>query len=274
MPKCPRGEGYDPDDRAVLAALGGVRAELAAVAGCTVATAESRAALLSAPMDAESTAEWDQDGAGGAQTTHAAPADEPETVIDAASDTTAVDGEEQAWSQDETDEIQPTRHGRMVSAALVVLLAGIVTAVILFFATFFSHKPSKPFNPSAVPTTATTSPIAAPPAQPPAWQPSSTEIPPPPGVTTQAPSPANEAAKRQDAFFLQLLAKRGWPLTPPTEPLIWEGRNVCALMEGPSHLTFLQVTQRIAAQHSVPVDTADMFVDAAVTSYCPHQLGY
>jgi cell division septation protein DedD len=223
----------------------------------------------------------DKNSADTDDTMQAPSSEEPGTAI-VAPDTTNVDRNELAWSLDETDEIRPTRHGRIVSLGLVALLAGIVAAVTLLAATFFGHSSSKPVKPSAVsttatvPTTAIKSPVAAPPAQPPpAWQSTSTEMPPPPpGVTTQPPNPAVEAAKREDAFFLQLLAKRGWPLTPPTEPLIWEGRNVCALMEGPSHLTFLQVTRQMAAQHSTTVDTADMFVDAAVTSYCPHQLGY
>lgn len=206
---------------------------------------------------------------------------EPDDPVTEVADTAIAPGDKSAepadlaWSLDRQDSettpspvVRETDLGGAGHAAVCVIVA----VVTWFSITLYHQKSSRPMPPS--PKSSAASPAPKPAAPPPARQSSSTEVPPPAGVTTQAPSPANVAAKQQDAFFLQLLGKRGWPLTPPTEPLIWEGRNVCALMEGPSHLTFLQVTRQIAAQHSTTVDTADMFVDAAVTSYCPHQLGY
>jgi hypothetical protein len=73
--------------------------------------------------------------------------DEPETT---ATDTSAADRAELAWS-DDTDEIAPKRYGRIVSAGLVALLAGIVAVAAWFAATYFGHAPSKNAEPSHVP---------------------------------------------------------------------------------------------------------------------------
>jgi hypothetical protein len=69
----------------------------------------------------------------------------------------------QAWSLDETDEMQSARHGRIVSAALIVLLCAVVAAVTWFAATFFGWPPSKSDKPTAIRTTApavTSTPVA------------------------------------------------------------------------------------------------------------------
>ena len=66
----------------------------------------------------------DKEPADTEDTKQAPPSQEPETTI-VASGTTTVDRNELAWSVDETDEIQSTRHGRIVSAGLIALLAGI-----------------------------------------------------------------------------------------------------------------------------------------------------
>src|SRR6516164_4249234 len=67
----------------------------------------------------------DKDSADTDDTMQAPPSEEPETAI-VASDTSTADRRDLAWSLDETDEIQPTGRGRIVSAVLIALLAGIV----------------------------------------------------------------------------------------------------------------------------------------------------
>ena len=189
-----------------------------------------------------------------------------------------------AWSQaDDVTEVTPFLQ-RSWKATLALSAAAVLAAVgvgaVVYNINDAVDRAGGQRNQSDVANGRTLPPVAAP-APPP-----SAVIPSPPSgpAPTPRPSepvlpsfkgdPAVDVAQKQDAYFLDLLGKRGWPLTGPTEPLRWEGRNVCAEMEGPQHLSYLQVTKQLAAEHSTDETTADMFVDAAVTSYCPHELGY
>jgi hypothetical protein len=137
-------------------------------------------------MDAESTAEWDQDGAGGAETTHAAPADEPETT---AVPPLAADEPELAWSSDEGTDDEPTNwHGRLMWAGLSVLVLAVGGALILLLSTLFGWHTTNNARPQPVaspPVTATVA--AAPPPAPVALPPTVTAPPPAPSVASASP---------------------------------------------------------------------------------------
>ena len=189
-------------------------------------------------MDAESTAEWNQDGAGGAETTHAAPADEPETT---ASETTRVDGSELAWSLDDTDEAQPVRHSRVVTAGLAALVAGVAATGIWFGSTYFSWPASKHVAPSSVPATSTPAkPAAAPPSAPP----SATVTVTPPAPPPPPPAPALVFSDALDQRFLITLVSNDYTITNPDWAIANAHRYCVLVQQGSSEI---QAQQTAAA---------------------------
>jgi hypothetical protein len=194
-------------------------------------------------------------------TMQAPPSEEPETI---ASDTTTVDRDELACSLDETDEIQSTRHGRIVSAGLIALVAGIVAAVIWFAAVLLGHASSKPPNPPAVSTTVTKSPVAAPP--PPITL---TVMPPPPPPVPTTPLASASAASYLAA--LQVLGIHWWEGDGGSEKAVATGlragRSQEAIING-----LVWGDGSIAWKpNEVPIITEDArkIVGAATVHLCP-----
>lgn len=202
------------------------------------------------------------------ETRASAAADEQPTLLSqpvAESQTQSIN----AWSlaDDADTEVTPYRHERSWRVTVALSAAAVVAAVSVGAVVYkmndaVDHAGGQRHQNDVV-NGPTLPPVAAP-----------TPRPSEPVLPSFKADPRVDAAQKQDAYFLDLLGKRGWPLTGPTEPLRWEGRNVCAEMTGPQHLSYLQVTKQLAAAHSTNETTADLFVDAAVTSYCPHELGY
>jgi hypothetical protein len=197
----------------------------------------------------------------------------------------AAEGETQsinAWSlaeDDESTEVTPyQQHSwrRSIALAAAGLVALVGVGLVVYKVNDAMDHSGEQRHLDDVTSSPTVPPAAAPSAvvPPPQSGAAPTARPSEPVLPSFKADPAVDAAQKQDAYFLDLLGKRGWPLTGPTEPLRWEGRNVCAEMQGPQHLSYLQVTKKLAAEHSTNDTTADMFVNAAVTSYCPHELGY
>jgi hypothetical protein len=194
--------------------------------------------------------------------THAAPeSNEPKTDLHPTVNAPEV---AQAWSLDDTDELEPARHGRIVVwAGLVALLAGIVAAVILLGATFFGWLPSKHAEPPAVPTSTATKPVAAPPPAP---------------TTSDGSIPTSEAATTvQDEQYLKQLRDNGVPVTLPNNA-VNVAQAVCIDMSnGVAKTQWIQnLSQRqltwVQNGHLTP-ELSDTVVNSAIAVYCPQFSG-
>jgi hypothetical protein len=137
--------------------------------------------------------------------------EEPETT---ASDTATMDGNELAWSLDETAEAYPARHGRVITVTLVALVCIIAAAATWLAATLFDHAPAKPGKPAAIPTT------AALPAPPPV------AVPPP---ATQ-PTPASTFTDEQDQRLLSQLTAQDYTITDAAE-VVQHAHRYCTLVQ-------------------------------------------
>jgi hypothetical protein len=194
--------------------------------------------------DSDMTDQADKHWADTDDTMQAPPSEDPKTAV-VASNTTTVVGNELAWSLD-TDEIQPKRHGRNVSAALIALLVAVTASLTWFAATYFAHRPSNPVNSPSVSTPA-------------------------PVTVTVTPTPPTPTAGQDDEF---------WRLFKQTDPAennrAWAVRiahSVCPEMEG-LHLAGYQVADQIANDYAIPLDVAVAIEGNAVQVYCPQLLGH
>jgi hypothetical protein len=99
------------------------------------------------------------------------------------------DEPELAWStDDDTDEMQTNRHGRLVWAGLAVLVVAITAALLLLVSTLFGRHTTNNARPQPVPSPpATTTVAAAPPPAPGALPPTTTAPPPTPSVASASP---------------------------------------------------------------------------------------
>ncbi|MCA2264239.1 hypothetical protein [Mycobacterium marseillense] len=115
----------------------------------------------------------------------------------------AADEPELAWSvDDEPDEAQPNRHGRLMWAGLSVLVLAVGGALVLLASFLFGWHTTNNARPQPVPSPPVTTTVAAAPPRP------TVAAPPPPPAATSTPGPSV-----YDQNFLNLMAQEGWGCT-------------------------------------------------------------
>jgi hypothetical protein len=154
-------------------------------------------------------------------------------------ETTAVppppaDAPELAWSvDDDTDESQPNRHGRLMWAALAALVVAVTAALVLLASTFFAHRHANTATPRPIPPPPpppVTSTVAAAPAPP-------TVTPPP----ARQPTPALTFTDEQDQRMLSQLTAQDYTITDAAE-VVQHAHRYCTLVQ-----------QGIPAMHDKPL---------------------
>jgi hypothetical protein len=216
-------------------------------------------------------------------TASAAGADAETTIVP--SDPATVDA--LAWSQgDELDDDERHPWGRVLAIAAGVLALGGVAAVVL--ATSGRH--TNDLHESALPVTVHPT-VAARPAVVPSVPPAVTTVTAPPVTVTEtptaqpaltttavveAPVPTTYVAPvvpftpapvtAADAEFLHLItdSDHPWVGAYPVQTAF----NVCNALGGPFHPHVNEVITHLAHDASVPWDTANTLVSAAITMYC------
>jgi hypothetical protein len=148
-------------------------------------------------------------------------------------ETTAVppppaDAPELAWSvDDDTDESQPNRHGRLIWTGLSVLVFAVTAALVLLVSTLFGrhHSDATKHQPTApVPTAQPTTTVAAP-----APTVTTTVAPPPPTVTvTRTPAPV--LSDEDHRLLHNLRAADGYEVDNPTL-VVEHAHRYCALVQ-------------------------------------------
>ena len=145
-------------------------------------------------------------------------------------------GQVQAWSVDDTNELEPDEPRRvsLLSVGLVALVVVVAGALVFLATTLFNSHRSKPVEPKPQPTT--TAPVAAPP--PPAL--TVTATPPPIVTVTAQPAPTSTVAAAPtsvvttlsdtDEAFLEQMKGGGMsiPTLDAAETTVTEAHQVCA----------------------------------------------
>jgi hypothetical protein len=195
--------------------------------------------------------------------TQAGPAAEADTTI---VDPPPRDEPEQAWSTGDTAaEPRPYRHGRLVSAGLVVVVVLIVAAVVVLMVNF-----NRPSAPSAAPNT---SHVEVPPPPGPIGvnaepHPGAVAPPPPPPIVTAAPpSPPTPALSPKDSRFINALADQGLS-APNDRAIIADAQLVCTDMS--QTISLANVGTRLRTLWPlIPDFQVAWFIDEASATYCP-----
>jgi hypothetical protein len=186
-------------------------------------------------------------------------------------ETTAVppppaDARELAWSvDDDTDESQPNRHGRVMWAALAVLVVAVTTALVLLVSTLFAHHHSDTAKPQPIPPPPlASSTVAAAPAPP------TVTAPPPVIVAPPTPTPIFSA---RDQKFIGLLRQNkalGDPGTN-TPAVLATAQYVCDEMQSGGNPTELH-SRLHAVWPSIAENDVTWFLYTSTAVYCP-QIG-
>lgn len=178
----------------------------------------------------------------------------------------AADEPDLAWSaDDDTDEVLPNRHGRLMWAALAVLVVAVTAALVLLVSTLFAHRHSNTAKPQPIPPPPpVTSTVAAAPAPP------TVTAPPPVTLTAPTPTPVLSA---KDKKFLALLHQNealGDPGTN-TPAVLADAQYVCDEMTiggNPSELH----SRLHAVWPSIAENDVTWFLYTSTAVYCP-QIG-
>jgi len=189
--------------------------------------------------------------------------------------TTAADGETtelppakaaevaQAWSLDDTTELDSDLPRRWLSVGLVGLVIFIAGALIFLAVTLFRSHGSKPVEPKTQPTTT----VRVPP--PPAITVTAT---PPSTVTVTAEPPAPPPLSATDQQFLTAL--RNYGLTyPDPEYAISNAHGTCEFMTNHGVFTGSELTAEYIARTTIWPNNgpAAIFAMQSATTYCPQR---
>jgi Protein of unknown function (DUF732) len=145
-------------------------------------------------------------------------------------DTTQVqpppaDAPELAWSiDDDTEDMRPNRHGRLMWAGLSVLVVAVTAALVLLVSTLFVRHSSNTARPQPIQSSPATTTVAAAPAPPPA----TVTVPPPVTVSAPPPTPGASASAASYLAALQVLGIHWWEGDGGSEKAVATGLQICS----------------------------------------------